>query len=420
MRKNTQIEIARSGEVSDDLKDLAQKEGLDEQCLVEEVAAGRVVILKNKLRKISGCLVGQGTRTKVNANIGTSELLNKPDIEIKKLEIAESAGADVVMDLSTGGDVDSMRAEVLKKSNIPVGTVPIYQAMIEAHQKHGDMLKINKEILFDVIRKQCESGVDFVTVHCGLNKEVVKQLDLQERIAGIVSRGGSFIAKWIRETGNENPLYEYYDELIEIVKEYDVVLSLGDGLRPGALADATDRAQIMELVYLGELTQRALAKGVGVMVEGPGHVPIDQIETNMKIQKSLCNDAPFYVLGPIVTDIAPGYDHITSAIGGAWAAYYGADFLCYVTPSEHLGLPSIDDVKDGVMVSKIAAHAADVAKNRSYRQWDDRMSKARKALDWNGQMDQAIDREKAEQIRSVKNPGNPEACSMCGDYCSMK
>lgn len=417
----TQLESAKVGEITDEMRAVAIEEDINVEFLRDEIAAGRISIMKNRLHDIKPVAIGTDLRVKTNANIGTSQQYNKPEIELEKLKIAEDAGADVIMDLSTGGDLDGNRKAIMAASNIPVGTVPIYQAMVEAFKREGDMLKVDKNLMFEIVRKHCEDGVDFLTIHCGVTKEVVKQLDLQGRLTGVVSRGGSFLVKWIKETGLENPFYEHYDELIDICREYDVVMSLGDGLRPGALADATDRAQIQELIILGELCQRANAKGVSVMVEGPGHVPINEIKTNMELQKKLCNGAPFYVLGPLVTDVAPGYDHITAAIGGAWAAYFGADFLCYVTPSEHLGLPSVDDVKDGVMVSRIAAHAADVARNpQKFRKWDDAMSKARKDLDWEEQMKLAIDPEKARHIRSTKNIDDPETCSMCGEFCSMK
>jgi len=416
----TQLEQARANIITEEMRTIAISEDIEPSQLCSLIAQGKVVILKNKIHGIIPSGVGVGLRTKVNANIGTSELCNNLPVEIEKLKIAQDNGADVLMDLSTGTGIDATRKEIMKHSIIPVGTVPIYQAMVEAYTKLGDMRLMNEDLLFEVIEKQCADGVDFITVHCGVTREVVRQLDDSDRLTGVVSRGGSFLAKWIRETKKENPLFEHYDRLISIAKKYDVVLSLGDGLRPGSLADATDRAQIQELIILGELTKKALDQGVSVMVEGPGHVPIDQIETNIRLQKELCYGVPFYVLGPLVTDIAPGYDHITAAIGGAWAAFFGADFLCYVTPAEHLGLPSVQDVKDGVIVSRIAAHAADVAKNRKYRSWDDKMSRARKNLDWETQLKLAVDPDTARQVRTKKNPEKHSACSMCGEFCSMK
>lgn len=416
----TQLEQARLNTITEEVKKLAVVEAISPVDLSALIAQGKVVILKNKVHNIAPVAVGSGLKIKINANIGTSELTDNLDLELEKLRVAQENGADVLMDLSTGAGIDATRKAIMKVATVPIGTVPIYQAMVEAHHNLGNKLKMTADILFDVIEKHCADGVDFLTVHCGITREVVRQLNDSDRITGVVSRGGSFTVKWIQENDQENPLFEHYDRLLEIVKKYDVVLSLGDGLRPGCLADATDRAQIQELIILGELTKRALDFGVSVMVEGPGHVPLDQIETNMKLQKRLCYDVPFYVLGPLVTDVAPGYDHITAAIGGAWAAYFGADFLCYVTPAEHLGLPSVQDVRDGVIVSRIAAHAADVARNKKYRDWDDQMSRARKNLDWETQFKLAIDPEKARQVRQTKNPHNHAACSMCGEFCSMK
>lgn len=416
----TQIEQARQGILTDEMKKVAIAEDIEPQKLRELIALGKVVILKNQVHDIVPSAVGEGLRTKINANIGTSELTDNLSLELEKLKVAQECGADALMDLSTGSGIDRTRKAVMAQSAIPIGTVPIYQAMVEAHHNLGNKLKMTADILFEVIEKHCADGVDFITVHCGITREVVRQLKDSDRITGVVSRGGSFTVKWIQENDQENPLFEHYDRLLEIVKRYDVVLSLGDGLRPGCLADATDRAQIQELIVLGELTKRALAAGVSVMVEGPGHVPLDQIETNIRLQKRLCMEVPFYVLGPLVTDVAPGYDHITAAIGGAWAAFFGADFLCYVTPAEHLGLPSVKDVRDGVMVSRIAAHAADVAKNKKYRAWDDKMSIARKNLDWETQLNLAIDPQTAREVRQIKNPHHHTACSMCGEFCSMK
>jgi phosphomethylpyrimidine synthase len=330
------------------------------------------------------------------------------------------AGADAVMDLSTGGDLDEIRKLMIEHAGIPLGTVPIYQAAMDAVKKKKSITKMEPDDLFDVIEKHGTDGVDFVTVHCGVTQRSLERLKKQGRITDIVSRGGAFLAEWMIVNGKENPLYEQYDRLIAIAKKYDMTLSLGDGLRPGCIADATDRGQIEELVILGELSQEAIKNGVQVMVEGPGHVPLNMIETNILLQKALCNDAPFYVLGPIVTDIAPGYDHITSAIGGALAGFYGADFLCYVTPSEHLGLPTPADAREGVVVCRIAAHAADVARrNEKALAQDKAMAIFRKALDWEGQASCAIDPDKIRDFRRDRNLED-NVCSMCGEFCAMK
>ena len=325
------------------------------------------------------------------------------------------------MDLSTGNNISASRKAIIDASPVMVGTVPIYQITVETILKRGAVVEMTKEDIFDVIREQAKDGADFMTIHCGINQNVLKALTEEGRIMDVVSRGGSFITGWMLHNNKENPLYEYYDEILDICEEYDVTISLGDGLRPGCIADATDRAQIQELLNLGELTQRAWDRGVQVMVEGPGHVPYNQIAANMQLQKRLCHGAPFYVLGPLVTDVAPGYDHITSAIGGTLAAVSGADFLCYVTPAEHLGLPDIQDVREGVIAARIAAHAADLAKgNKQAWEWDLAMAKARKALDWDKQLKLALDPIKAVEYRNKKNKSDDEACSMCGDYCAVK
>ncbi|MDO9026270.1 MAG: phosphomethylpyrimidine synthase ThiC, partial [bacterium] len=345
------------------IKKIAEDEKVPWESIKEGLEQGTIVIPMNKNRRLlKPCAVGKGLRTKVNANIGTSQDTAELSIELEKLKAAVGAGADAIMDLSTGGDIDAVRREILAQCPVPLGTVPIYQAAIEAVKNKKSLVEMTVDEIFSVIERQAKDGVDFLTVHCGITSESVKRLKQEGRVASVVSRGGAFTIEWMSYNKAENPLYQYYDRLLDICKEHNVTLSLGDGFRPGCLADATDRAQIQELITLGELVDRARAAGVQAMVEGPGHVPIDQIETNVKIQKELCKGAPFYVLGPLVTDIAPGYDHITAAIGGAWAAYFGADFLCYVTPSEHLKLPDIDDVREGVIVLRIAAHAADIAK----------------------------------------------------------
>lgn len=418
----TQLESARQGKITEAMERVAEEERRDPEFIRRGVEEGSIVIPCNKNhRGIRPLGVGAGLRTKVNANIGTST--SYPDIEdeMSKLQAALDAGADSVMDLSTGGNLDENRRAIVDKCPVMVGTVPIYQAMVDAQEKYNALVHLTTEDLFRVIEKHAADGADFLTVHCGVTREVVETLRRQGRITDIVSRGGSFLTGWMLHNQKENPLYEEFDRLLEICREYDVTLSLGDGLRPGSLGDATDRAQIAELVVLGELVERARRAGVQVMVEGPGHVPLDQVIANVKVQKSLCKGAPFYVLGPLVTDIAPGYDHITSAIGGAVAAMAGADFLCYVTPAEHLGLPTGEDVRDGVIACRLAGHAADVAKGiPGARAWDDAMSAARKALDWNRQKELALDPVKFDQYRKNRNPEDTEACTMCGDYCAMQ
>jgi phosphomethylpyrimidine synthase len=416
-----QLTAAREGKTTQEMKRIAKDESVDVNALRDNVAAGKTAILANNRHKnFTPKGVGKGLSVKVNANIGTSPERVDVKEELKKLKMACDAGADAVMDLSTGGNLDEIRKIIMAEAGIPIGTVPIYQAAVETVKKKKPITKMEPDDIFEVIEKHGIDGVDFITVHCGVTQNSLARLKKQGRITDIVSRGGAFLAEWMIINKKENPLYEQFDRLIKIAKKYDMTLSLGDGLRPGCIADATDRGQIEELVILGELCAEALENGVQVMVEGPGHVPINQIETNMVLQKRLCNDAPFYVLGPIVTDIAPGYDHITSAIGGALAGYYGADFLCYVTPSEHLGLPTPQDVRDGVIVTKIAAHAADLARGseKAFAR-DKAMATYRKALDWNGQIKCAIDPDKIRQFRKERNLTD-DVCSMCGEFCSMK
>lgn len=416
----TILERVRAGLVPDEVKTVAEEEGLDVGLLVQYIKEGKIVILANERhRNMRPRGIGKGLRVKVNANIGTSPEVVDLEKELRKLKIAEEAGADTVMDLSTGGDLDAIRREIIAHARIPVGTVPIYQAAIYAARKKGSIAKMEEEEIFDVIERHGEDGVDFITVHCGVTRQSLERLKRQGRITHIVSRGGAFLSEWMIINGRENPLYERFDRLLEIAKKYNITLSLGDGLRPGSIADATDRAQVEELIILGELAREARQRGVQVMIEGPGHVPIDQIQTNVLLQKRLCDEAPFYVLGPIVTDIAPGYDHVTSAIGGAMAAFYGADFLCYVTASEHLGLPEPEEVREGVIVAKIAAHAADIARgNKAALERDLQMSRFRKALDWEGQMRCAIDGEKVSALRKSRASG--DVCTMCGEYCALK
>ena len=418
----TQMQLARQGVITDAMKIVAQQEGVSEEFIRAGVAEGTIAVCANKNHKnLIPRGVGQGLKVKVNANIGTSSSFPDIEPELVKLKAAIDAGADAAMDLSTGNNITASRRAIIENSTVMVGTVPIYQATVETIKKRGAVVEMTKEDLFDVIRMQAADGADFMTIHCGITQSVLKALTDEGRIMDVVSRGGSFITGWMLHNGKENPLYEYYDEILDICAEYDVTISLGDGLRPGCLADATDRAQIQELLNLGELTQRAWDKGVQVMVEGPGHMPYNQIAANMQLQKRICHGAPFYVLGPLVTDVAPGYDHITSAIGGTLAAVSGADFLCYVTPAEHLGLPDLNDVREGVIAARIAAHAADLAKgNKQAWQWDNEMAQARKELDWEKQLRLAIDPVKAAEYRSRKNKSDDEACSMCGDYCAVK
>jgi phosphomethylpyrimidine synthase len=416
-----QLIAARNGKITKAVAHVADSEGISPEILSSYIAEGKVAILaSNRHRGVTPKGVGKGLSVKVNANIGTSP--ERADIkeELEKLKVARDAGVDTIMDLSTGGNLHEIRKIIIEEAGIPVGTVPIYQAVTEAVKKRKAITKLDPEDIFEVIDQHGRDGVDFITVHCGVTMRSLERLKRQGRVTGIVSRGGAFLAEWMIVNNRENPLFEDYDRLIAIAKMYDMTLSLGDGLRPGCMADATDRGQIEELIILGELCKRALAQGVQVMIEGPGHMPMNQIEANIVLQKRLCDDVPFYVLGPIVTDIAPGYDHITAAIGGALAGYHGADFLCYVTPSEHLGLPTPNEVRDGVIVAKIAAHAADLARgNRKALGLDRMMSTYRKALDWEGQLHCAIDPKKIMDFREGRKLHN-DVCSMCGDYCSMK
>ncbi len=416
----TQIESARKGILTAQMETVARAEGVAGDHVCENVATGKLVIPANVNRPVSGvCGIGKGLRIKVNANIGTSSDFGTIHGEVEKLRTAIEFGSDTVMDLSTGGDINAVRKAVLRESAVPIGTVPIYQAMIEAGQKYGPIVETTVDDIFSVIEQQAQEGVDFITVHCGVTQAAIKLLKNQRRVTDVVSRGGAFLLGWMIYHDQENPLYEHYDRLLDISRKHDVTLSLGDGMRPGSLADATDRPQVQELITLGELVERAWEADVQVMVEGPGHLPLNHIGTNMILQKSLCGEAPFYVLGPLVTDIGAGYDHITGAIGGAIAGAYGADFLCYVTPAEHLALPDVKDVKEGVIASRIAAHAADIIRSGGKAaEWDRKMSLARKNLDWETQASLSIDPQKVRASHdkySVKG----RACSMCGDYCAM-
>ncbi|HDP69896.1 MAG TPA: phosphomethylpyrimidine synthase ThiC [Actinobacteria bacterium] len=418
----TLITRIKAGEVPDEIKAIARDEACKVESILEKIVCGKVVIPKNINRPhVKPVGIGEGLTTKVNANIGTSEEYPLFKEELKKLEVAIEAKADTVMDLSTGGDLNKIRKEIIKRSSVPIGTVPIYQAAIDAKSKYGNIVDMTKDHIFEVIREQVVDGVDFITVHCGVTRKAISVLNEEGREMDVVSRGGAFMMGWILHNNKENPLYEEFDELLSIAKKYDVTLSLGDGMRPGCIADATDCAQIQELLTLGELVDRAREAEVQVMVEGPGHVPLNQIETNIRLEKEICKDAPFYVLGPIVTDVAPGYDHIVSAIGGAFAASVGADFLCYVTSREHLGLPTANDVKEGVIVSKIAAHVADIAKGLpGAKDWDLRMTKARRRLDWENALKLAIDPEKARNAYEERKKEGKDVCTMCGDFCALK
>lgn len=419
----TLLREVRKGKIPEIVERIAEEEGVELNKFIKLMSEGRIVIPRNKYRKnlTKPVGIGESLRVKVNTNIGTSPDQISLEYELKKLEVSIQAGTDTVMDLSTGGDIDFIRDQIIANSPVPVGTVPIYQAVCELSNQGGKLEDLTADFLFDVIERQARDGVDFMTVHCGVTRNNVELLNKQGRILGIVSRGGSFIAQWMKKTNKENPLYENFDRLIEIAEAYDITLSLGDGLRPGCLADATDRAQIGELVTLGELTKRAWIADVQVMIEGPGHVPIDQIIANIQLEKKLCQGAPFYVLGPLVTDIAPGYDHIGCAIGGAIAGLAGADFLCYVTPSEHLRLPTIEDVREGVIATRIAAHAVDIGrKNPKAWKWDIEMAKARANLDWDKQLELAIYPEKAKQIRNESLPSESEVCTMCGKFCAIR
>ncbi len=421
----TQLQIARAGTITDQLKFVAETENLDAELVRDELAAGRLIIPANKLHlktnlKLTG--IGRVLTTKVNANIGTSSVRSSVEAEIEKMQAALSVGADAVMDLSTGGNLDATREKLLARCPVPFGTVPIYQ-VIEGRNVED----INSKVILEIIEKQAKQGVDFFTIHAGVLKEHLPLLE--KRVAGIVSRGGALLAKWMLYHNKQNPLYEIFDDLCDILAEYDICFSLGDGLRPGCIADATDQAQIAELRTLGELTQRAQEKGCQVMVEGPGHVPFDQIQYNMEIQQQICRGAPFYVLGPLVTDIAAGYDHITSAIGGTAAAFYGASFLCYVTPREHLGLPNADDVRAGVIAAKIAAHAADIARGlKGAAERDRELSIARSNLDWKTHLAKSLDPQTAEEMhieacKEIESGQLPSAdyCTMCGrKWCSVR
>lgn len=416
------IDAARKGSGHPSMDAVARREGLDSSVIAGGIAEGTIVIpCSNASERANPCGVGRGLSVKVNANIGSSADMESVDSELEKLDIAVRFGADTVMDLSTGPRWREILGRISQASPVPLGTVPLYQVFGEVLEGGGEAGDVEPDAMFRAVEDHCRLGVDFLTLHCGVTRRAVELLRHQGRKQGIVSRGGALMAEWMASRKAENPFYDRFDDLIDILRRYDATFSLGDGLRPGCLADASDRAQIEELVTLGELQQRAFAAGVQVMIEGPGHVPMDQIEHNIRLQKTLCSGAPFYVLGPLVTDIAPGYDHITSAIGGAMAAWFGADFLCYVTPAEHLRLPDVDDVRVGTVTARIAAHAADVARGlRGARDRDDAMALARASFDWERQFALAVDPEKACIERRRVMPSDTDVCSMCGRLCAVK
>ena len=418
----TQIESARKGEVTDEIRAVAEKEKRSPEFIIDGLRSGTIVIPVNRLRRGRHAIgIGSGLATKVNANIGSSSDQISLEAELEKLMAALDAGADTVMDLSTGGDIEGIRRAVIEAAAVPVGTVPIYEAAIRAVKAGKGMVEMTEDEIFQTIEDHLKSGIDFVTVHCGVTKAAIAKLREFGRLTDVVSRGGSFTLEWMYYNDKENPLYAGYDRLLEMAREYDATLSLGDGLRPGSLADATDLLQVSEMVVLGELVKRANRAGVQVMVEGPGHVPLNEVEANVVLEKKMCFGAPFYVLGPLVTDISAGYDHIAGAIGGAVAAAAGADFLCYVTPSEHLRLPTAEDVREGVVATRVAAHAGDIVKRvPGAYEWDVAMSDARKNLDWDRMLKLALDPRRAKKIRDSSKPQDTTLCTMCGEYCAMK
>ena len=414
--------MALRGEISEEMQLCAQQEGIAPEDIRRGVADGTIVVVRNKKHtNVMPIAIGKGVKTKINVNIGTSKDVNDLEMEIRKIDCAVAAGADTVMDLSTGGDVRMIRKKIIEASPVVVGTVPIYQAVTILLNRHRAIMDMTADDMFNVIEENGEDGVDFITVHCGVTRRSVKCVEDEGRILGIVSRGGSILARWMHHCGNENPLYEQFDRLLAIARSYDMVLSLGDGLRPGCLADATDRGQLQELILLGELTKRAREYGVQVMIEGPGHVPLPQITAQVTLEKSICHNAPFYVLGPLPTDIAPGYDHIVSAIGGALAGAAGADFLCYVTPAEHLRLPTLDDVRDGTVAARIAAHIADITKGLPGAvDKDHMMARHREAFNWEGQIETSIDPVKARSYLEKSKSADEKGCTMCGEFCAIK
>ena len=419
MDHSTQMEAARRGVLTKEMAAVAEKERIGTDKLMGLMAEGRAIIPCNRLHSaLSPNGLGSMLKTKINVNLGTSRDMTDLEMEFKKVQSAVEMGAEAIMDLSSFGDTRKFRRHLTGNCTAMIGTVPIYDAVVYYNKP---LAQITTEEWIDIARMHAEDGVDFMTIHCGINRDTAHKFKKNKRLTNIVSRGGSIIFAWMEMTGKENPFYERFDELLEICRDYDVTLSLGDACRPGCLADATDASQVEELITLGELTKRAWERDVQVMIEGPGHMPLNQIAATMEREQTLCHGAPFYVLGPIVTDVAPGYDHITSAIGGALAAASGAAFLCYVTPAEHLRLPDVNDVKEGIVAARIAAHAADIAKGvPGAREWDDRMSFARKKLDWEKMFELAIDPEKARRYRAESKPEKEDTCSMCGNFCAVR
>ncbi len=419
MNYTTQMDAARKGIITREMKIVAEKENMTGEEIRVLVAQGKVAIPANKNHKnLSPEGVGQGLKTKINVNLGISKDCPECDRELEKVKVALDMKAEAIMDLSNYGKTEGMRKKIVEMSTAMLGTVPIYDA-VGFYDK--ELKDITAQEFLDVVDKHGRDGVDFITIHAGLNREAVETIKRNKRLTHIVSRGGSLLFAWMELNNKENPFYEHFDELLDICAKYDITISLGDAMRPGSIDDSTDASQIKELITLGELTKRAWEKNVQVIIEGPGHMALNEIKANMTLEKKLCHGAPFYVLGPLVTDIAPGYDHITSAIGGAIAATYGADFLCYVTPAEHLRLPDLEDMKEGIVASKIAAHAADIAKGvKGARDWDNKMSKARADLDWETMFGLAIDEEKARRYRTESQPHDEESCTMCGKMCSMR
>ncbi len=418
----TQLDRARDGEITQEMKEAAVYDDVSPEFIRDGIANGHIVIYGNPQRKSTVVGIGQGLRTKINASIGTSPDIIDFDMEVEKAKVAEKAGADTLMELSTGGDLGEIRKRILDSTSLTVGTVPLYQAAMETIEKKGSVVKMESDFLFEIIERQAQDGIGFMAIHCGINMITLERLRKQGyRYGGLVSRGGSFLTAWMNHNKKENPLYEEIDRLIDIMKKYDVILSLGNGLRAGAVHDSTDRAQIQELIMNSEVAEYAQKKGVQIIVEGPGHIPIDEIEANVIIQKRMSNNAPFYMLGPITTDVTPGYDHISSAIGAALSSRYGADFICYVTPPEHLALPTADDVREGVMAAKVAVHVGDMVKLKDkVKNHDLKMGIARRDLDWKTQFETAITSEKAEEIRKSRPPMEEETCTMCGPVCSLK
>ncbi|MEW5745544.1 MAG: phosphomethylpyrimidine synthase ThiC [Nitrospirota bacterium] len=416
----TQLERAKRGEITPEIRSVAAEEGQDVEVVRRRVAAGKIVIPANRNRasRITG--IGKGLRTKINASIGTSTDISDVALEVEKARIAEQYHADSLMDLSVGGPISGIRRAVMDAVTLPIGTVPLYEAFAIAIDKYGGAVHMPEELLWDVMERQCEEGVAFMAIHCGINLMTIERLRKQGyRYGGLVSKGGSYLTAWMLHNNRENPLYEKFDRVVEILKKHDVVLSLGNGFRAGAIHDSSDRVQIQELIINCELAEIGRNAGCQTMVEGPGHIPIDEIEANVLLEKKMSGESPFYMLGPITTDIAPGYDHITSAIGAALSSACGADFICYVTPAEHLGLPYPDDVKQGVITARIAAHIGDMVKLKE-RKRDREMSIARRDLDWKKQFDLALSREEAVRIRSERQPASEESCTMCGSFCASK